>query len=257
MELLLEPSQWIILAVVGLIAGFVDAVVGGGGLLSIPALLTLGVPPHITLGTNKLAASFGSSTAALTYYRKNLFNPKLWTHAFISTAIGAVIGTCAVHLIDSQWLEKLLPILVVAIAIYTLIKPSAMGCDQCKPPSGTQNRYTQWRQGIPLGFYDGFAGPGIGAFWTLTNTALYKMPILFSCGLARAMTFTSNTTALIVFLFFGQVDIEIGLFMGLCMMLGSIVGARSAIKFGLPFIRPLFITMVLLIAANLFWSAWL
>ena len=75
MELLLEPSHWALLAVIGLIAGFIDAVVGGGGLLSIPALLTLGIAPHTVLGTNKLAASFGSFMAAWTYYRKHLFKP--------------------------------------------------------------------------------------------------------------------------------------------------------------------------------------
>ncbi len=256
MELLLDPSQWLILAAIGLIAGFVDAVVGGGGLLSIPALLTLGVPPHITLGTNKLAASFGSSMAALTYYKKQLFNPNLWRNAFFATIVGAVLGTLAVYIVDSQWLEKILPILVVTIAIYTLVKPGAMGCDECKPPKKPKNKIQQWLQGLPLGFYDGFAGPGIGAFWTISNTALYKMPILYSCGLARAMTFTSNTTSLLAFLYLGQVNIKIGLLMGFCMMIGSFIGARSAIKFGLPFIRPLFITMVLLITAHLVWSAW-
>lgn len=256
MELLLDPSVWIILAATGFIAGFIDAVAGGGGLLSIPALLTIGIPPHAALGTNKLAASFGSSMAAFTYYRKHFFEPRFWYHAAIATFIGAVIGTFVVYLIDNQWLEKLLPLIIIIIAIYTLVKPSVMGGNSHLPPTRAPSAFKQWRQGLPLGFYDGFAGPAVGAFWTISSISQYQLPVLNSCGLARAMTFISNLTSLTVFLALGQVNIVIGLSMGLCMMLGSFVGARTAIKFGVPFIRPLFITVVILIAINLAWSAW-
>ncbi|QYJ87426.1 TSUP family transporter [Shewanella mesophila] len=256
MELLLEPSSWAILAATGFIAGFIDAVAGGGGLLSIPALLTIGIPPHTALGTNKLAASFGSSMAAFTYYRKQFFTPRFWYHASIATFIGAVFGTVVVYLIDNQWLEKLLPIIIIFIAIYTLVKPNAMGDSAYIAPTTTPSKKKQWCQGLPLGFYDGFAGPAVGAFWTISSASQYKLPVLNSCGLARAMTLISNLTSLVVFLALGQVNIVIGLSMGLCMMLGSFIGARTAIKFGVPFIRPLFISIVILIAINLAWSAW-
>lgn len=256
MELLLEPSSWAILAATGFIAGFIDAVAGGGGLLSIPALLTIGIPPHTALGTNKLAASFGSSMAAFTYYRKQFFTPKFWYHASIATFIGAVFGTIVVYLIDNQWLEKLLPIIIILIAIYTLVKPNSMGDASYIPPTQTPSKAKQWCQGLPLGFYDGFAGPAVGAFWTISSVSQYKLPVLNSCGLARSMTLISNLTSLVVFLALGQVNIIVGLSMGLCMMIGSFIGARTAIKFGVPFIRPLFITIVILIAINLAWSAW-
>lgn len=256
MELLLEPSNWALLAIIGLIAGFIDAIVGGGGLLSIPALLTLGIAPHTALGTNKLAASFGSSMAAWTYYRQHLFTPSFWYMAFIATFIGAVLGSVLVYLIDTQWLEKILPLLIIGIAIYSLLSPSAISDTDCQAPIQSPPTQKQGLQGLILGAYDGFAGPGIGAFWTVSSGSLYKLPLLHSCGLARAMTFTSNLTALAIFGWLGQVQWQIGLWMGLCMMLGSFIGARCAIKFGMPFIRPLFILIVLLIAANLAWSAW-
>ena len=257
MELLLEPSHWALLAVIGLIAGFIDAVVGGGGLLSIPALLALGMPPHTVLGTNKLAASFGSSMAAWTYYRQHLFTPSFWYMAFIATFIGAVLGSFLVYLVDTQWLEKVLPLLIIGIAIYSLVSPNAISDINCQAPIAKPPAKKQWLQGLILGTYDGFAGPGIGAFWTVTSGSLYQLPLLHSCGLARAMTFTSNLTALAIFGWLGKVQWQIGLGMGLCMMLGSFIGARCAIKFGMPFIRPLFILIVLMIAANLAWSAWL
>ncbi|GIU09086.1 sulfite exporter TauE/SafE family protein [Shewanella morhuae] len=257
MELLLEPSHWALLAVIGLIAGFIDAVVGGGGLLSIPALLALGMPPHMVLGTNKLAASFGSSMAAWTYYRQHLFTPSFWYMAFIATFIGAILGSFLVYLVDTQWLEKALPLLIIGIAIYSLVSPNAISDINSQTPIVKPPAKKQWLQGLALGTYDGFAGPGIGAFWTVTSGSLYKLPLLHCCGLARAMTFTSNLTALAIFGWLGQVQWQIGLGMGLCMMLGSFIGARCAIKFGMPFIRPLFILIVLMIAANLAWSAWL
>ena len=257
MELLLEPSHWALLAVIGLIAGFIDAVVGGGGLLSIPALLALGMPPHMVLGTNKLAASFGSSMAAWTYYRQHLFTPSFWYMAFIATFIGAILGSFLVYLVDTQWLEKALPLLIIGIAIYSLVSPNAISDINSQTPIVKTPAKKQWLQGLALGTYDGFAGPGIGAFWTVTSGSLYKLPLLHCCGLARAMTFTSNLTALAIFGWLGQVQWQIGLGMGLCMMLGSFIGARCAIKFGMPFIRPLFILIVLMIAANLAWSAWL
>ncbi|RTR34319.1 sulfite exporter TauE/SafE family protein [Shewanella atlantica] len=256
MDLLFEPSTWAILAGIGFIAGFIDAVAGGGGLLSIPALLTVGIPPHLALGTNKLAACFGSSMAAFTYYRKNLFTPSLWYQTFIATFIGAVTGTFIVYLIDKSWLEKWLPVIIIVIAIYTLLQPNAMGCHSFTPLKKPATTLKQWVQGVILGFYDGFAGPGTGAFWTISSTTYHRLPLLHSCGLARAMTFTSNLTSLFIFFALGKVNVVIGLSMGLCMMLGSFIGARSAIKFGVQFIRPVFVTIVLLIAAKLAWSAW-
>ncbi|MCZ4339596.1 sulfite exporter TauE/SafE family protein [Shewanella colwelliana] len=256
MDLLLEPSSWAILAAIGFIAGFIDAVAGGGGLLSIPALLTTGIPPHVALGTNKLAASFGSSMSAFTYYKQQFFTPRFWYHAAIATFIGAVFGTGVVYLIDNQWLEKWLPLMIILIAIYTLVKPNAMGSPSFNAPTQAPAKVKQWVQGLLLGFYDGFAGPGTGAFWTISSVSQYKLPVLESCGLARSMTCISNLTSLVVFFALGQVNITIGLSMGLCMMLGSFVGARTAIKFGVSFIRPLFITIVILMAINLAWSAW-
>ncbi|MGL4614844.1 MAG: sulfite exporter TauE/SafE family protein [Shewanella sp.] len=256
MELLLEPNNWALLAGIGIIAGFIDAVVGGGGLLSIPALLTLGIAPHTALGTNKLAASLGSSMAAWTYYRQQLFTPRFWCMAFLATIAGAMLGSLLVYLVNSHWLEKTLPLLIIGVAIYSLASPNAILDTECRAPTHPPSKQKQGLQGLILGAYDGFAGPGIGAFWTVSSSSLYKLPLLHSCGLARAMTFTSNLTALIIFSGFGQVQWQIGLWMGLCMMLGAFIGARCAIKFGLPFIRPVFVLIVLSIAANLAWSAW-
>ncbi|HBO2722992.1 TPA: TSUP family transporter, partial [Pseudomonas aeruginosa] len=111
-ELAIDPSTLIILAVVAFLAGFIDAIAGGGGLLTIPALLTAGVPPHLALGTNKLSSTFGAATASYTFYRRKLFHPGKWRNALLATAIGAAIGAWAAHLLPAEWLNRMLPVVV-------------------------------------------------------------------------------------------------------------------------------------------------
>nr|WP_156904917.1 TSUP family transporter [Ferrimonas senticii] len=245
------------LAAVAFVAGFVDAIAGGGGLLTIPALLTAGLPPHLALGTNKLAASFGSATAGWTFYRKQLFNPHFWKRSVAATAIGAVIGTLVVDLISVSWLDKILPLLIIGIAIYSLCNRSPKTDNDHLPERTAQLYRRQWGQGLTIGFYDGFAGPGTGAFWTASNMGLYKMNILLSSGLARCMNFVSNACSLGFFIALGHVNFGIGIIMGVSIMVGAFLGANSAIRFGSKFIRPVFITMVMIIAAKLAYEAWL
>lgn len=253
---LLEPSVIVILALVAFIAGFVDAVAGGGGMLTVPALLSIGLPPHIALGTNKLAATFASSTAAFTYYKKRIFHPRLWARSFIATLIGAITGTYLVSFISTEWLEKGLPLVILLTAFYTILHKAPKNCDQ-KPLTDIKHFHPkQYVQGSVLGFYDGVAGPGTGAFWTVSSMALYKFDILKASGLAKAMNFTSNGTSLVTFALLGHIDWLVGLTMGVCLMVGAYVGAHSAIRFGASFIRPVFISVVAVIALKLAYDAW-
>lgn len=256
MEVSLDITMWITLCAVGLLAGFIDAIVGGGGMLTIPTLLTVGLPPHVVLGTNKLAASFGSFTASLTFYRKKLFNPRFWRNTLIFTAIGAVIGTIVVSYISVEILEKSLPLIIVATAIYTLLSKSHADNNHDLPKNDAKLQTKQCIQGSILGFYDGVAGPGTGAFWTASSSAIYKINILLSCGLAKANNFVSNILSLATFIYLGYVNFFIGITLGLFIMLGAWIGAHSAIKFGGKFIRPLFITVVIIMSANLAYQAW-
>ncbi|MFM2484125.1 sulfite exporter TauE/SafE family protein [Celerinatantimonas yamalensis] len=244
-----------IIIITGLIAGFIDAIAGGGGLLTIPALLGIGLPPHLALGTNKLAASFGSSTAAITFYRKQLFKPTLWWRSFVATAVGAVCGAFIVDWVSKAWLDKLLPAIIIGSALYTIVSQRSthrlykddafIQCHPCK----------QITQGLALGVYDGFAGPGIGAFWLVSSMALYRLSMLLCAGLAKAMNFTSNFVSLLTFIYLGHVNWLIGLTLGISIMIGAFFGAHSAIRFGEGFIRPIFITVVIILAGKLAWQA--
>lgn len=255
-EFAIEPSVLLILCAVAFTAGYIDAIAGGGGLLTIPALLTAGLPPHLALGTNKLAATFGSLTASVTYYRKRLFDPVFWRRSLLFTGIGAALGTLLVDQLSSAALEKYLPVVILLAAVYTLFN-RIVPDDQLELPK--QNRRLFWQQrtqGLALGFYDGVAGPGTGAFWMVSTMAMYRINLLLTCGVARTMNFISNGVSLAVFLVLGHVFILLGLAMGLCLMAGAWLGAHSAIRFGSRFIRPVFISVVVAIALRLAWQAW-
>lgn len=255
-EFAVDPGLLAILCAVAFSAGFIDAIAGGGGLLTVPALLTAGLPPHVVLGTNKLAATFGSLIASVTYYRKKLFNITYWRRGLIFTAIGAVLGTVVVDMISKEQLEKILPVLILLAAFYTLFNRMQPD-DQLQLPE--QNRALFWKQrlqGLSLGFYDGIAGPGTGAFWMVSTMALYRINLLLTCGVARTMNFISNGFSLVAFIALGHVHFLLGIAMGICLMAGAYLGAHSAIRFGSRFIRPVFISVVIAIALRLAWQAW-
>lgn len=252
----LSATTLALLILCAFIAGFIDAIAGGGGLLTVPALLTAGLPPHIVLGTNKLAASFGSMTASYTFYRKKLFSPTFWRISFIATACGATIGTILVHFLDASVLNKILPIFIGFSAIYALFNKAKPTDNIHLPVDDPKLTIKQSVQGSILGFYDGFAGPGTGAFWTVSNLILYKMDILLSSGVARAMNFTSNIFSLFAFIYLGYVNFALGLLMGGFLMVGAFTGAHSAIKYGNKFIRPIFTLVVSIMAVKLAIDAW-
>ncbi|WDD97591.1 sulfite exporter TauE/SafE family protein [Thalassomonas actiniarum] len=256
MDPVLDLTMWLLICGVGFVAGFIDAIAGGGGMLTVPTLLTAGLPPHIALGTNKLASTFGTCTASLTFYRKKLFDPLFWRVSLLTTAIGAVAGTVIVGFLSTEFLEKILPVIIILTAAYTLFAKTMVECPDKLPQKSKKLTAKQGIQGLTLGFYDGIAGPGTGAFWTVSSSALYRINILLSSGLARANNFVSNLCSLLTFVYLGYVNVLLGLMMGLFLMLGAWVGAHSAIKHGNKFIRPIFITVVILMSINLAYNAW-
>jgi uncharacterized membrane protein YfcA len=255
---LLNDIPWeVILASAAFVAGFIDAIVGGGGLLTVPALLSSGLPVHMVLGTNKLASTFGTATSSFTFYRNKLFNPSMWLPCIVATFIGALLGAVAVSFVSGAWLEKILPLIIISTAVYTLFKQPGPTQDTVIDKDCLRFKFKQRVQGVILGFYDGFAGPGTGAFWTVSTQMIHKFDLLISSGVARTMNFVSNATALMTFMILGKVDFELGLLMGGFLMIGAFIGAQTAIRFGSKLIRPIFILVVLLISVKLAWDAWL
>jgi len=231
-------------------AGLVDAIAGGGGLLLLPALLTSGVPPHLALGTNKLAATFGSFTASRICVFKGIVKPRFWVLMIFSTLNGAFLGALTAWLLSAEVLKKGLSMLIFCAAGYVLLM---------RPQS--QNKSSTYLSKAPigksillgnfLGFYDGIAGPGVGSFWTMANVMLFELNLIEASCLARLMNFVSNLVALMTFLMVGNVDIILGLTLGTTLMIGAYLGAHSALKYGAPLIRPLFLVMFSLLGIRL------
>lgn len=253
LSLVADPHILLILIAAAFIAGFIDAIAGGGGLLTIPALLMAGLPPHLVLGTNKLCATFGSATASLAFYRKGLFKPEQWRHGLLATGIGAVLGAILAQQLPAEWLNLMLPVVVFACAVYLLFGRTPQVSIDAQPVIKTPR---QWPQGLSLGFYDGVAGPGTGAFWTVSTLMLYPLDLLRASGVARSMNFVSNAAALSMFIISGNVAWALGIGMGAALMLGAVVGARVAIAGGNRLIRPIFISVVMALAARLAWQHW-
>jgi uncharacterized membrane protein YfcA len=248
-----DPTTLVVLAAVAFVAGFIDAIAGGGGLLTTPALMTAGLPPHLVLGTNKLSSTFGSAMASYTFFRRKLFHPKEWVHALIGTAVGALIGATVARYLPAEWINQMLPVIVFGCGLYLLF-----GGTPKAPLDSNAPIKKKWQlpQGLGLGFYDGVAGPGTGAFWTVSSLLIYPLDLVKASGVARSMNFVSNAAALSIFIFSGQVDWLIGLSMGSSLMVGAFFGARTAIKGGAKFIRPVFITVVLGLTVRLAWQHW-
>jgi uncharacterized protein len=250
----LSTQTLLLLMFVSLCAGFVDGVAGGGGLLTVPALLTVGLPPHIVLGTSKLAGTLGVSSSAWTYIKKGIFNPLYWKAAITASLIGASFGVLANHILSANILKKLLPIVIVGVAIYMLwpkAKNTFNSQINFKP-----NKFSSSLVASVLSFYDGFIGPGTGSFWVTAVMSIYKLDMVTASGIARFMNLTSSLVALITFISLNSVDYHVGLLMGLGFMLGSYQGAHYAIRFGARFIKPIFMVVVIILAINLGYMEW-
>ena len=250
MELTLDFTTMLLLGGAALLAGFIDAIAGGGGMLVMPALLGIGMPPHLVIGTNKLVGTFGTFSASLTFMRKGLLQPARWWAMSFGTFVGAGIGAVLIYLMSAGVLKRLLPLAILLAAAYLIWPRRAMPV--VHPESITPiRRSVKLLTGGIIGFYDGFIGPGTGAFWMAAAMKLFQLDLVAAAGVARFMNFISNLTALLTFMILGNIDYAIGLSMGGLLMIGAFIGAHSAIHYGAPFIRPVFLLVVAAMAGRL------
>ena len=166
----MEAGTFILLLLAGLGAGFIDAIAGGGGLISMPALMWAGLPPHLALGTNKMQSSFGTAAAVMRYSRAGLINWKQVRLTALITFLFAGIGALTVTQISNASLQMVVPWMLLAVALYTLLSPRlGIHSGHARLNSASFSLLA----GSALGFYDGFFGPGTGSFWTLACIGLF------------------------------------------------------------------------------------
>ena len=228
----------------GFIAAFIDSVVGGGGLISVPTLMWAGLPMLNVLGTNKIASCMGACAGFLTYWRSGTIDKKIMRVMFPLAFVGSIGGVFVVREVPPDFLRPLVVIMLIVIAIYSVAKKN-WGAD--KKIHVTHKNYLL---GLPLifilGFYDGFFGPGTGSFMLF----LYLMMgygFLGAAANARAANFASNLAAVIIFTSLGLVNFDYALPMGCGMILGAACGAKMAITKGAAYVRPLFIGITIIL----------
>ncbi|NNN44448.1 MULTISPECIES: TSUP family transporter [Vibrio] len=232
------------------IAGFIDAMAGGGGLLTLPALLAAGVPPTQALATNKLQSSFGSFSATFYFVRQGLVSLKAMRLAIACTFVGAALGAEAVQYIDASLLTSLIPLLLIAISLYFLLAPQT----QPHRRKALSEAVFALMIGGGVGFYDGFFGPGTGSIFTVCFVVLGQLGLVEATARTKVLNFTSNIAALIFFLIAGLPIWQIGLTMAVGGFIGARMGAKVVITKGQRWIRPLVITMSMMMALKLLWE---
>lgn len=248
---LIPLSKYILLGMAGLFAGFVDSIAGGGGLITLPVLLSVGIPPHLALGTNKLQSSFGSFTAALNYTSKGLVDLKGVLPGIFFTACGAVIGTISIQHLSAGFLERFIPIMLLAVFMYFLFSPE-LGTVEKKATMPEMVFYS--RAGLLLGFYDGFFGPGAGSLWMVVFVLSLGINLKKATAHTKIMNFTSNIVALVAFIFGNNVLFTAGIVMGFCQVLGAFIGSNLVLIKGVRFVRVFFLTVVALTIMKLIYS---
>lgn len=244
----IDFNLFFILFGVAIMAGCIDAIAGGGGLLTIPALLWAGLPPLQALATNKLQASFGSFTATWNYTRQGLIKPSEHRVAITLTFIGAASGAWVVQQIDSSFLAQLIPVLLIAFALYFILSPK-LG-DQARAQRISKNAFAA-TAGFGIGFYDGFFGPGTGTFFVIAFVTLLGYSLPNATAGTKLLNFTSNIAGLILFAFSGQIIWLLGFTMGIGQIIGSFIGSKLAIQHGSRLIRPLLVIVSLLVSLRL------
>jgi uncharacterized membrane protein YfcA len=251
----MAQSLWLypLLFCTGAVAGLVDSIAGGGGLITLPVALAVGMPPKIALGTNKFQASFGSFTAAFYYVKHKVVDLRRMKAGIVFTLFGAVVGTLAVQQIGSDILSRMIPFLLLAIVVYTLVTPKFGEID-----THARIPYTLFFAvaGLVLGFYDGFFGPGVGSFWAMAIVFFLGTNLTKATGATKVMNFTSNVVSLVLFLAGGYVWFAAGLTMALGQVIGARMGSQLVVRRGASIIRPIYIIIVIATTLKLLYNVY-
>lgn len=235
------------LMAVAFVAGVIDAMAGGGGLLTIPALMAAGVPPVAAIATNKLQSSFGTASAVYAFARKGRIDFRRFLWPAVAAFVGSVVGAWVLQRLDPSFLEGFVPILLLLMVVYFLVAPKA----------SEEDRHSRLGKAsliaivALIGFYDGFFGPGTGSFLTTVLVALFGMGLVSATAHTKLLNLASNIAALITLVIGGHVLWLVGLVMAVASVAGGQVGASLAMRIGGRMIRPVLLVMAVLLIAKL------
>lgn len=231
-----------------LVAGLIDAIAGGGGLITVPALLWAGLPPVAALATNKAQAVWGSFAATAHFIRQGTIDLRRMSWVVVCTFIGSALGALLVQYLGSELLARLVPLLLIAFALYFLFSPRISDLDSHQRIGLPAFALTI---GFGVGFYDGFFGPGTGTFFAMGFVALLGFGMRRATAHAKLLNFTSNLAALLFFLLGGHVVWSLALIMAGGQLAGGWLGAHLVLRHGTGLVRPVLVVASLAISVKL------
>jgi uncharacterized membrane protein YfcA len=243
----LGPEVIGLLCLAATVGGFIDAIAGGGGLITVPALLAAGISPVAALATNKAQSCVGTTSAVWTFWRAGWIDLRLLRAPLVLTLAGAVLGAVALTRLDTRWLMVLLPILLVGIAIYFLLAPKGQHLE-------SRARLTPLAYAVVaggIGFYDGFFGPGAGSFYALSLVTLLGMGLAKASAHARVLNLMSNVVTVVILAASGHVLWLLAAAMAVGQFFGGRLGSRAAMRWGPTLIRPLLVVISLAMTVKL------
>ncbi|CUH51410.1 TSUP family transporter [Shimia sp. R11_0] len=241
----------LLLLAAGFFAGFVDAIAGGGGLITVPSLLIAGVPPVQALATNKIQGMFGSGTAAFSYAHSGLVDLKAQIGPALLAFCASLLGALAVSVLPTDWIRLILPLLLIGIALFFAFRKGPSDMDRTARLKPVLFSLTA----VPVvAFYDGILGPGAGSFYMIAFVALGGYGILKATAHTKLLNFASNVGGLVGFLLVANPLWAIGLAMGVMQVLGARLGAKMAMAKGARLIRPLLVVTSVALALKLLWD---
>ncbi|MBT3141978.1 TSUP family transporter [Ruegeria litorea] len=241
----------LLLIAAGFLAGFVDAIAGGGGLITLPVLIIAGANPVTALATNKIQAIFGAGTAALSYARGGHVNLReQWKSALIA-GVASIAGALLISYLPTDFIRIFLPILLIGIAIFFATKKGLGDQDRVRRMTPAMFAVTM----VPLcGAYDGLLGPGAGSFYMLAFVSLAGYGVLKATAHTKLLNLASNSGALLAFAFVAEPWWITGLIMGVAQIFGARLGAVLAQRIGARLIKPLLVMTSLILAIKLLWD---
>jgi uncharacterized protein len=243
-----ELSILAVLTLVAVVAGFVDSIAGGGGLLALPALLLAGLDPVAALATNKLQGTFGTASATFAFWKNGKLDIAAHVPAVVTVFVGAALGVLAIAYAPTQLLSAVMPIVLILIAVYFAFSPRLS--ERSSHPRFVPKAFIFGFAPV-IGFYDGIFGPGTGSFFMLALVSLFGAGLTDATARTKLFNFTSNIASLLIFAYGGKIVWTIGLCMGGGQFVGAQLGTRLAIHNGAKIIRPLLITVCCAMAMRL------
>ncbi len=252
MELTLQAYLIVLPAV--FLAGLIDSIAGGGGILSVPAYMAAGLPPHFVLGNNKFSSSFGTLFATLRYHQHGLIDVRVAMLSALFALGGSFLGASAVLLLRPDFLRWLLILLIPLVAVFTLAHRSLGLSNRSGDLPGRRKYPLAAVVSLLIGFYDGFFGPGTGTFLILFYTLALKYDFVTANANTKVVNLASNIAAVVTFVAGGKVLFAMGVPAAIAGIAGNLLGAKMVIQRGVSIIRPVFILTLLLLFAKVLYD---